>query len=487
MDVALRAISWLWGFHYLAGSSACEAPEFRSVLLRTLYLHGEWVAANLERSDVNGNHYLTDGIGLVFLGCLFRQARAGAHWLMVGRQIVFEAMTAQISEDGVDFEQSIAYHRLVVEALLTACLLLRRAGESIPAPIWGRLERMHEFVAAYTKPDGGTPLIGDADDGRIQKLGLQPVGDHRYLLSTGAVLFERGDFKRVSERFWEESFWLLGPDALDAYKALATPDAAPGSQAFPAGGFYVMRDERAHLIVDCGEVGLRGRGGHGHNDIPELRAFLDGMNVVTDCGAYLYTASREWRNRFRSTAFHNMLQVDGEELNRFIHPEEMWRLRYDAVPTDVTWQPGEAADYFRGGHSGYARLAVPVLHHREILLHRGAGCVAVRDRVEGTGTHRLVWRFHLDPALGAALQEDGVRLGSDDRALWLLPVTLPPRSVVSIEGGWVSPSYGSKRDTSVVVVDATSAVPTSAVYLFANRPLSAPERARWTEFPGDAA
>src|SRR6185503_17185393 len=75
---------------------------------------------------------------------------------------------------------------------------------------WNRLERMCEFVQAYTKPDGRAPLIGDADDGRIQILGTQQVGDHRYLLSHAAVLFERGDFKMSADRCWEETFWLLG-------------------------------------------------------------------------------------------------------------------------------------------------------------------------------------------------------------------------------------------------------------------------------------
>ena len=45
---------------------------------------------------------------------------------------------------------------------------------------------------------------------------------------------------------------------------------------------------------------MRGRGGHGHNDILSFELFLNGFNVVTDCGAYLYTASREWRNRFEA-------------------------------------------------------------------------------------------------------------------------------------------------------------------------------------------
>ena len=40
---------------------------------------------------------------------------------------------------------------------------------------------------------------------------MQAVTDHRYLLSSGAALFGRAEWKRSAGRFWDESFWLLGP------------------------------------------------------------------------------------------------------------------------------------------------------------------------------------------------------------------------------------------------------------------------------------
>src|SRR5207342_2892914 len=155
---------------------------------------------------------------------------------------------------------------------------------------------------------------------------------------------------------------LLGPDAVDRFARLPEDGRPAGSAAFPDGGFYVLRSPYAHVIVDCGDVGMNGRGGHGHNDILSFELFMNGFNVVTDCGAYLYTASREWRNLFRSTAFHNTLQVDGEELNRFLGSDALWQLQYDAKPTGAVMQPGQGVDRFRGGHSGYARLTPPVSH-----------------------------------------------------------------------------------------------------------------------------
>ncbi|PYR15190.1 MAG: hypothetical protein DMF94_32595 [Acidobacteria bacterium] len=475
MDVALRAISWIWGFYFMAGSQACADPGFRRALLRSLFMHGEFVFTHPETSDVNGNHYLSDGAGLVFLGLFFKHTARGRHWLARGRRIVCDEMFEQVSEDGVDFEQSTAYHRLVLELFFTSYLLLEQHGEPVPERQWTRLGRMLDFVAAYTKPSGLAPLIGDADDGRVQKLGTQAINDHRYLLSTGAVRFSRGDLKTAAHHFWDESFWLLGPDHAASFDRLQGDPATFRSVAFPAGGFYVLRSPSAHVVVDCGEVGMRGRGGHGHNDILSFELFLNGLNVVSDCGAYLYTASREWRNRFRSTAFHNVAQVDGEELNRFVGEDALWQLRDDAHPVGARWDAGPDGDYFRGGHDGYARLSPSVMPSREILLARRAPRVVVRDRIEGAGRRTIIWRFHFDPSVKAELADGDCRLTNRAADVWMLPIGDACGSW-RLDKGWVSPSYGVRHDTSVLVIEYDGSLPISPAWLFAEARLPRADR-----------
>ena len=466
MDVALRAVSWIWGFHFLAGSAACRSRVFRGAFLRALYMHGEYVAGHLERGDVNGNHYLSDGVGLVFLGTFFRGTANGKRWLSIGREIVDSEIFKQTSEDGVDFEKSTAYHRLVLELFLTSHLLLERNGEPLSAEWIGRLERMLEFVEAYLKPDGTMPLVGDADDGRVQKLGVQAINDHRYLLSAGAVMFDRGDFKRAAGSFTDEAFWLMGPEAAERFDALATPATPVRSRAFDSGGFYVLRTERAHVFVDCGEVGMHGRGGHGHSDITSLEIWLEGMNLITDCGAYVYTASRDWRNRFRSTAFHNVVQLDSEELSRTISPDHLWQLRDDARPQRVAWKWDQRSDYFRGGHDAYARLDPPVQVTREVLLVKDGPDVVIRDSIDGRGSHSLVWRFHLDPSLEAVVDRGSVRLAGRHRDAWLQIVDPAPKFEVTIEDGWVSPSYGVREASKVIMMTVRADLPVVATFRF---------------------
>ena len=480
MDVALRAVSWIWGFYFMADAPACRSAEFRTLFLRNLFLHGEFVATHLEKADLNGNHYLCDGVGLVFVGCLFGGMARGRKWQRIGRELVISEIFKQVTPDGVDFEQSTAYHRLVLEAWATAFLLLEAHGEPIPADAWTRLERMCEYVDAYTKPDGLAPLVGDADDGRVQILGTARTGDHRYLLSSAALMFDRPSFKARAGCFWDESFWTFGPEGLDRFRAMPAEPDPLRSVAFNDGGFYVLRSESAHVFIDCGDVGMRGRGGHGHNDILSFELFLNGFNVVSDCGAYLYTASREWRNRFRSTAFHNGLQVDDQELNRFIGPDFLWQLCNDSHPVQASLSGGSRVDSFRGAHDGYERLDQPVTHTRDYLLDRQGPRVLVRDTLTGRGEHEFAWRFHLDPAVRPAPHGSDVRLTVGDRDVWLLPDEHAAGLAFEIEDGWVSPSYGVRVPTRVLVWRGRAVVPLQVSYLFAESCLAADERVRAT-------
>jgi hypothetical protein len=218
---------------------------------------------------------------------------------------------------------------------------------------------------------------------------------------------------------------------------------------------------------------MRGRGGHGHNDITSFELFLDGLNVITDCGSYLYTASREWRNLFRSTAFHNLVQIDNEELNRFIGPDALWQLKYDAHPRDLAFAGGQGG-YFRGGHDGYQRLSPSVWPVREFWMHPEQPIVALCDRVDGFGAAAVIWRFHFDPALTVELVDGDCRVRGEGHEAWMLFAGDAPGQR-ELKPGWVSPGYGVRSETHVLVVrDAT--LPTDLRCVFATSRLSTAER-----------
>jgi hypothetical protein len=170
--------------------------------------------------------------------------------------------------------------------------------------------------------------------------------------------------------------------------------------------------------------------------------------------------------------------VDDHELNRFISPDALWTLRYDAAPAGAELHRGEQADFFRGSHTGYRRLDAPVSHTREFYLSKEASRLLVRDRLDANAPHRFTWRFHLDPAVTASAHGVDVQLAAGGREVWLLPDPAAAGFTLSLEDGWVSPSYGVKVPTTVITWTVTAGAPITASYLFAESRLGEGERAR---------
>lgn len=448
MEVAIRTLTFAWFFHALRDSTSWADRAYRSCFLRALYLHGDFIARNLERSDVNGNHYTADAAGLVFAGLFFGQGDAPTRWSGVGWRILETEIERQVCSDGVDFEMSTAYQRLVMELFLYPALYRERSGFAVPECYCRRLKAMAQFVAAYSRPDGTIPLWGDADNGRALPFGTQPLNDHRYLVQLVARAWDPPELRKLAAGPSDECDWWFGPASSPPPSAPSVPDR---SIAFRDGGVFILRTQSDHVFIDCGPIGLSGRGGHGHNDCLSLEIVLEGARLIVDAGSYAYTSSVEWRNRFRGTAFHNTPLIDWAEQNRFVRPEFLWLLENDAQPSVELWQEGEQLDVFRGSHSGYERLPSPVRPIRTVVLDRSRHAVMIKDVFVGAGRHNIAVPYHLAPEVAIEREEQGsIVVRAMDRR-YILAWRSPADWKVTTEASWVSPSYGIKAPARRIV------------------------------------
>ena len=440
MEAALRIFSWSWFFHVFHDAPSWRDAGFRFRFLRALYLHVEFTDRHIERSDVNGNHYTADAAALVVGGLFFGEGQGPQRWQQEGWCILCEEMPRQVFPDGVDFEASVPYHRLVAELFLWPAMHRTAQGLPVESDYRERLAAMARFSRAYSRPNGSVPLWGDADDARVLPFGCQDINDHRYLPTLIGLYLGDPALCHDAPAAAGEVLWVMGPEGMGRW--LSQMPATLGSQAFPDGGFYVMRTERDHVFIDGGPLGLAGRGGHGHNDCLAFEAVLDGVPLVTDCGAYLYTASYAERNAFRSTAYHNTPQIDGEEINRFIRPDYLWNLHYDAIPSILAWRAEKDHALFMGEHGGYRRLASPVIPRRTILLDFDAHALYIKDEFEGEGIHDVSIPLHLAPGIEVSVSKDCeliLSAGKKQFRVWWPDNT---GYAVSVEDARASPSYG---------------------------------------------
>jgi Heparinase II/III-like protein/Heparinase II/III N-terminus len=386
MDVAIRAANWLAALA-LCAEEATRRPWFEPAL-ESLLLHGRFIRSNLEWSEARGNHYLSDVVGLLTVAALFSGGREGRDWAeWASRELVAE-MEHQVRPDGTAHEASTSYHRLVTELFVCGT---QAADALVPGsiPDWyrERLGLMLDFVRDYTRPDGLAPLIGDADDGRFLPLGDYGADprDHRHLLTQAGRSYE----------------------------------PATESAGYHHGGYFVLRRGGLYAIVRCGDVGRYGRGGHGHNDQLSFELAAGDRPLVIDPGSYVYTSRPAERNRFRSTAYHSTLSLDGNEQNE-LRTDDLFsmddRTRAEAISSDEM--------SFEGRHHGFPSAT----HKRRIeLLTDG---LAIRDTISAPVDHEVEWTFPLAPGAEhyVEIRAEGLEFHPEE--------------------GWYSPRYGVREATT---------------------------------------
>jgi len=225
----------------------------------------------------------------------------------------------------------------------------------------------------------------------------------------------------------EEARWLRGlPDARRVART-STP------RRFDAGGRALLGAWPDHVVVDVGEVGFRGLGGHGHVDALSLVATLGGHAALVDSGTGSYTGDPALRNRLRDVPAHSTLVLDGLPYARLDRELGLWRVVGDAPPV---------VERLEGGADGQVLVAAqrlparggPALLRRTVAWEPGA--LRIEDRLDAPpGTHaRAVLQLPGEPrGVGVA----GFRIGPLRYA-----AELPAGATLRIEPCERSPGYG---------------------------------------------
>ena len=466
MDAALRALNLVAAVDLFAAELARDRAA-AAILLRALLAHGRFVAAHLERADPAGNHYVADLVGLLAAGALFAGSEEGEGWRRLAASEIAGECARQTLADGADYEASTAYHRLMTEMYLVALLLFERAGGT-PPDFRRSVGRMSEYAAHYLKPDGRAPQIGDNDDGRALVLGGHRLDrrDQRGLLGLAGAALGEAALVRLAGDCWEDGLWLCGPRALaEAEAAAGATGVSVTGAVYPRAGTAILRRDDLYVFFEAGPVGLEGRGAHAHNDTLSIEIQAAGEDLIVDPGTGGYTADLALRDRFRSTAAHNTVRVDGQEINPI--PAEPFHLPGVDAPRIVraAFRPG--FDLVEAEHRGYARLPDPVVHRRIVLLNHRTRRVVIEDRLLGRGRHRLEWFFHLAPGVAARVGEDGrsIEARAGAVAFALEASRLPEGARLALVPSEFSPGYGRVVEAACAAWTFEGTLPVTARFV----------------------
>jgi hypothetical protein len=418
MEVALRAVNLICTFGVLRAHDL-PIPDAEA-FAANLYEHGWFLARHLEISDVNGNHFLADAVGLVWLGQAFNGLGEADRWLATGRSMVLSAVREQLFADGTDHEGSLPYHVLVVEMFVVARAVDPHGLASADAT----LARALEVIKLASFPGGGIAALGDDDGGRVLAFSDAPSSNTSRVLALGASVLGREDL--WDGRQPEDAAWLTGRGAW--------PSARTTTPGLPTrlrdAGLIFLGGNSDRIVCDVGPVGFRGRGGHGHLDALSFVAMLDGCEVVRDSGTGSYTGDPELRQELRGARSHTAVLINGASYAVLGGNERLWAIDGDSPP-EVIEVSGD----------DHAQRAIV----RQVI---GSGCVT-RTWCWAPGS--LAWSDAVDAPAGTVIEHvvqvpDATQQLSESslqsgRARYT--VHMPPGATLSLERCRRSDAYAS--------------------------------------------
>jgi hypothetical protein len=437
MDVAIRAVNWSLALAALEGNAPLS-DDARARWLGALWRHGVFLRSQLSWNPHSpGNHYVSELVGLLHVGLVFGDTARGRSWARYAARALRRELRRQVTSDGVDWEASTGYHRLVAELFAQAAHVLRATSVALDLPpdpeFDARVNAMAAHVEGYSRPDGTAPLIGDADDGRLTAFGAPYELDPRRHL-----------------------------DALRAY----WPDLSPStrSTAWTDAGLFALRGAGALVLLRCGPVGLNGRGAHDHGDQLAVDVTLQNIPLFVDPGSFVYTRDPEARRAFRATAVHNTVCLDGADQVVFSEGT-LFEVDVGAPAHATEWTIGAEETCFGGVHEGYHRLSPPVTHRRRVRLATDGRRLELLDRLDGVpGEHDVAITFQCAPGAWVSVEPNrapAVQVVAAGRRFELTGVVAPGIDV-SVEQGAVAPRYGVREGAPRIRFVGRVRVPTEA-------------------------
>ena len=361
MDVAIRAVNFIFGY-FLFKDLIDEDKEFLKILNNSLYNHGIYIYHNLEKGlGYANNHYLSDLNGLIFIGLYFKSLgnKESDKWLEVGIKELEKEMLVENNSDGTNYETSTSYHRLVTELMFYPMYLCELNGIDFNKEYKIRLEKMFEFIGKITKSNGKIPLIGDVDNSRLVILSNYynwNINDCRHIISLGGEYFNNNFLKEVSSKEIEDKLWVF--NSKNIYRERFNQE----SKEFKEGGYYLLNNKEIYCLIKCGELSLKGQGGHSHNDQLSFELNVSGEDFIVDTGTGVYTADKNIRNLFRSTIMHNTVAVKNIEQNDF-NDKDLFSMLEQTFSKCLNFKN----NYFEGEHYGYLKK-IGSVHNRKIKL-----------------------------------------------------------------------------------------------------------------------
>lgn len=430
MELAIRVSNWIYTWCFLQQGAARWHKAGLEPLLEELSSGILNMTAYIVRHRAHGssanNHLIVELYAVGMTGILYDFPQ----WKQLAVENLSRELVRQNTADGVNREMSTHYQAFVMEAY---GLMAHHLGPEHTPQSWRTvLEPMAQFLQDCCGECGEKVIFGDDDSGKILDLSGQKLNYYQYVLQLVSSVCSK---RYGSGTLCETLCWLAGPEqqAKLAEKIMYQSDFV---SARKEGGYTLLRsvDRRLLIALDHAPLGFGSIAAHGHADALSIQIWLDERCLLTDPGTWNYHLSKELRDKFRSTAWHNTVCVDGGNQSEVLGPF-LWGKRAQTQLLRVE-QSGQQVAVTACTQYG-------TVQHTRCLRFDGDAALRVEDILTGTdGAAQVCQSFGLPPEAQLQREQNRCTVRLDTAEFCL---TAESGQSWRTAEYWYSPQYGHKQ------------------------------------------
>ena len=414
-EISIRLNNWVFALHFYKRSKALTQERFQRIM-DSLYGQICHVYSNINysRISVRNNHAITETLTLYIMGLLFPMMPNASKWKANGKRWFEKEIAYQIEEDGTYLQDSMNYHRVVIQLLTYAIALADANNEKFEDTVYERAYKSLNFLYQCQEPSNGwLPNYGSNDGALFFPLSNADYRDYRpqmdalHALLTGKPLYDK---------YLEDAQW-IGHSASSARTAFPEIKKKYGLVEFRKSGFYLIREKDTLTFIRCGLFKSNGSTDQLHMDV-----WYKGENLLMDGGSFMYNTDESTVRYFAGTESHNTVMLgDYDQMQK--GPRFMWFF----PPTVISAELKEEDSYyeFNGKICAFKHVtAGGVVISRSVRKLKDRPEWVVTDSFEGVPPHivrRQLWHTDFELQFGS----DAERIDGE---------------------GWTSDYYGVKRN-----------------------------------------
>jgi hypothetical protein len=253
-------------------------------------------------------------------------------WKRNGKVWFEKEINYQIEPDGTYLQDSMNYHRVVIQLLTWGIALAEINGEWFQSCVYEKAYKSLNFLyQCQDEPTGWLPNYGANDGALFFPLSTSDFRDYRpqldalHQILTGTPLYDTS---------FEDAQWIV--DKGIKHYSFSPLKRQFGIVKFDVSGFYIIREKQALTFVRCGNFKKKGTTDQLHIDV-----WYRGKNILFDCGSYKYNTEYYLKKYFGGTESHNTVMLDDSD-QMLKGPRFMWfyphhTRKVSAVETNETY------------------------------------------------------------------------------------------------------------------------------------------------------